>query len=149
MEITFLKCFLVAKFISVFIHATHLVPLKLTIAINIIEAILADLSVMKPVCFLNALCGCVVTVLLYMLRDAIEFKAWSGLYALWNMIFIYTKGYSVNVAISNNLPALYYTLVDRSNSLDTIINTWTICRCSSIMTQLITVYSNIKRESII
>ena len=45
---------------------------------------------------------------LYMLTETNEFKAWTVIYALWNMIFIYTKGYSINIAICNNLPALFY-----------------------------------------
>ena len=139
------KCFVIVKLIPVFIHAINLIPPKLTIAINIMEAVLADLSVLNCVCFFNALFGGIITFLLYMLTETYEFKAWTVIYALWNMIFIYTKGYSINIAICNNLPALFYALVDRSKSLDSIINTWSICRCSSIMTQLVTINTKIKR----
>ena len=145
MNLIIKKCFVIVKLISVFIHAINLTPPKLTIAINIAEAVIADLSVLNCVCFFNALFGGIITFLLYMLTETYEFKAWTVIYALWNMIFIYTKGYSIDIAICNNLPALFYALLDRPKSLDSKINTWSIRRCSSIMTQIITINTKIKR----
>jgi hypothetical protein len=148
MSLTILQYFAIIKFISIIIP-TSLIPTSFSVnfcySLNILEAVVVDLFYNNFVNYANAVYGLMVMCLLYRVRDVKQFKLWSIVYSLWNMIFIFTKGYSVFVAIANNLPALYYTLVNASPNLDDVQRHWTLCRCSAIITQLITLNCNLTR----
>ena len=146
MGLSMLQSFVIAKFITLFLPMQYVMPHNTIIALNIVEAIVTDLCMNRIECYCNAFFGSALIILLYKkAKSPLGFKLWSILYAVWNVIFIYTKGYTVFLAIANNLPALYYTLGYQSNRLDQIRICWGTCRCAAIMTQIITVHTSIKR----
>ena len=146
MGLSIVQCFMIAKFITLFIPMQFVMPHNTMIALNIIEAIVTDLCMNRIECYCNAFFGSALIILLYKkVKSPLGFKLWSILYTVWNMIFIYTNGYTVFLAIANNLPALYYTLGCQSNRLDQLRICWGTCRCAAIGTQIITMHSSIKR----
>jgi hypothetical protein len=146
MGLSRIQGFVIAKFITLFLPMQYVMPYNTIIALNIMEAIVTDLCMNQIECYCNAFFGSALIILLYKkVKSPLGFKLWSLLYAVWNMIFIYTKGYTVFLAIANNLPALYYTLGSQTDRLDRLRIYWGTCRCAAIMTQIITVHTSIKR----
>jgi hypothetical protein len=144
MSLTILLCFSIIKFITVLI-SVQFFDFNFILAINILQAVITDLFYSEFIHIANAIYGLIVIFLLYRVKDVRQYKLWSIVYSLWNMIFIFTKGYSVFVAIANNLPALYYTLINGSQNIDDVQRHWALCRCSAIITQLITLNCNLTR----
>jgi hypothetical protein len=146
MGLSIVQYFMIAKFITLFIPMQFVMPHNTMIALNIIEAIVTDLCMNRIECYCNAFFGSALIILLYKkVKSPLGFKLWSILYTVWNTIFIYTKGYTVFLAIANNLPALYYTLGSQTDRLDHLRICWGTCRCAAIMTQIITMHTSIKR----
>lgn len=133
MSLTVLQLFAVSKFITV-LTPLWLINFNIIVAINIAEAVIADIFTFN---YWNALYGALLVALMFRIRSITHFKLWSIAYALWNVIFIMTKDYSVSVAIANNLPALYFTLTNKHDTLLKTRHDWQQCRYSSVITQMI------------
>jgi hypothetical protein len=143
MSLTILQYFSIIKFITILIPTSY--SANFCYSFNILEAVIVDLLYNHVVNYATAMYGLALILLLYRVRDAKQFKLWSIVYSVWHAIFMFTKGYSIYVAIANNFPALYYTVVNVSQNLDDVQRHWALCRCTAIITQLITLNCNLTR----